>query len=324
MIKLLFGEVPEWARQSHPLLRYEMARNRENQQLPARFGRILVWALALIVLGLGGYAYATAGFQRGFQIPYTADLWKMLLLPAFFVGLLMRLAGLSLGLGAISNERRRQTWDNLRSTELGAELALRTRWVSILFYRLRGFLLISLLARLVLVGGLLYELTSMQGAYLDILANRSNPALSLELALVLLAAFMTAFMLLPITATGFDIALGLFVSTRLQNRAWIAIVQVLLIVFRAGSMLILMLLTLNFLDGSLELSELPALALLSSGAAFSDGGLSLSHLTRTGQYWSQIPYSIFIGAGLLLLVLLQVALTSLLLHLSVRAAERNE
>ncbi|MDQ7027495.1 MAG: hypothetical protein Q9P44_18280 [Anaerolineae bacterium] len=324
MIKRIFGDVPNWAKRENPLLRYEIVRNQPHLTSRARLVRMSGWALIFAFLLLIGYAITTDGFQRGLQMPYTVDIWRILFYPILILQVVLRVAGLSMGVNAISDERRRQTWDNLRSTEMGTEISLRTRWISVLFYRLRGLLVSVMLARIVLVMAILYELTSFQGQYLDILTTRSTPSVPLEFGVILLAGLMTAIVLMPITATGVDVALGLLISSTIRNRALSGILQVLVLIFRVGTTVLLLLLMLQFQNDLLALDSTSAWLLSSGFAVFGDWGLTLTQLTQTGQMWAEIPYSVFIGGLLLLVTLLQVMMASAFLALAVRIAERNE
>lgn len=324
MIKRIFGDVPDWAKRENPLLRYEIVRNQAPATSRARILRMSGWVLLLAFLLLMGYAITTDGFQRGLQMPYTVDIWRILFYPVLILQVILRVAGLSMGVNAVSEERRRQTWDNLRSTEIGTEISLRTRWVSVLFYRLRGLLVSVMLARIVLVMAILYELTSFQGQYLDILTNRSTPTVSLEVGVILLAGLMTAIVLMPITATGVDVALGLLISSTVRNRAFSGILQVLVVIFRVGTTILLLGLLMQFRNETLALDTTSAWFLHSGFAILGDWGLTLTQLTQTGKMWAEIPYSVFIGGLLLLVTLLQVLLSSGLLALAVRIAERNE
>lgn len=321
MIKRLIGDIPDWAKRDNPLLRYELLRREDNSG--SALGRITLWVIGLTAFTLGGYFYATEGLQRGLQMPYTLDIWRMLVFPLIAIQLIFRVAGLSLGVGAVTDERQRQTWDNLRATERGAELGLRTRWVSV-FYRLRGLAFTILLARLVLLGAILYELTSMQGGYLDLLTARAIPSVSMEVGVILLASFMTAFIIMPITATGVDIAIGLFVSTNIRNRALSALAQVLMIVFRVVTTVGLFWITWQLMNGESVLEGLPALGALGAGAILADWGLLLSQLSNAGEIWTQVPYAVFLGVVMLTFVVIQVAITSGLLMLSVQSAEVRE
>jgi hypothetical protein len=324
MIKRIFGDVPDWAKRENPLLRYEIIRNQPQTTTRSRVMRMTGWVLLLAFLLLLGYAIATDGFQRGLQMPYTVDIWRMLFYPILVLQVILRVAGLSMGVNAVSDERRRQTWDNVRSTEKGTDISLHTRWFSVLFYRLRGLLVSIMLARIILVLAILYELTSFQGQYLDILTNRSLPSVPLEAGVILLAGLMTAVVLMPITSTGVDVALGLLISSTVRNRAFAAILQVLLIIFRVGTTILLLGLILQVRSETLILDNSAAWFLHTGFAAFGDWGLTQTQLTQTGQLWAEVPYTIFIGGGLLLVSLVQVIITSGLLKLAVYLAERNE
>jgi hypothetical protein len=324
MIKRIFGDVPDWAKRENPLLRYEIVRNQPQDSARARVMRMGGWVILLAFLLLLGYAITTNGFQRSLQMPYTLDIWRMLFYPVLILQVILRVAGLSMGVNAVGDERRRQTWDNLRSTEKGTEISLRTRWISVLFYRLRGLLVSVMLARIVLAVAILYELTAFQGQYLDILSNRSIPSVPLEVGVILLAGLMTAVVLMPITATGVDIALGLLISSSVRNRAFSAILQILVIIFRVGTTVILLMLMQQFQSQAFVLDSASSWFLVSGFAVFGDWGLTLTQLSKTGELWASVPYSVFIGGVLLLATLLQVLLTSGMLALAVRLAERNE
>ena len=321
MIKRIIGDIPDWAKRENPLLRYELSR-REDKSGSA-VGRVAMWVIILSALVLGGYLYVTNGLQRSLQMPYTLDIWRMLVFPLVAIQLILRVAGLSLGVGAVTDERQRQTWDNLRATERGAEIGLRTRWVSV-FYRLRGLVFTILVSRFVLIGAILYELTSMQGGYLDLLTARAMPSVSMEVGVILLAAFMTAFIIMPITATGVDIAIGLFISTNIRNRALSALAQVLVVVFRVVTTVGFFWITWQLMNGDSAIDGLPALYTLGAGAVLADWGLLLSQLSNAGEIWAQIPYAVYLGLGMLIFAVVQVAIASGLLSLAVRSAEIRE
>jgi hypothetical protein len=319
----LFREYLDWAEQSKPLLRYEQSRNAPDNHSQARIWRIIAWVALLSVLLLGGYFFATNGLQTSLDRPYSQALWRFIVIPLFLMQVLVQVAALSLGLGAVGAERRRQTWDNLRATERGTEISLQTRFPAI-FSRLFGFAAFIAIGRLLLIGAILYEVMSFQGDYLNLLSARSNPAVSLELGMILLGAFMTAFVLLPITATAFNIALGLCISAWVRNRAVAAILQILVLGLRVLSAGLLFYYAWQLAYEGIVLEASPALGLLSSSAAFGDWGLLLSQLSLAGEFWRTVPYSIFIGLALLLWLIIQALLTQGLLKLAVRAAELRE
>lgn len=324
ILERLVGELPSWAKATNPLLRYEVYRNRPLQSRRASVVRISGWVVFLAMLLLGGYAYATGGFQRGIQLPYTMDLWRILFFPVLFLQAILRIAGMSFGATAIIGERRQQRWDNLRATEFGAEISLRSRWVFILFYKLRILLFVILSARFVLLLGILYELTSMQGSYLDILSSRSLSPLPLEVSIVLLAAFMSALLLLPITATGIDIALGLLVATTIRNRAFAGALQVIWVWFNVLLVGWLFFMMQRIMNGTIELDAFPSVLVVGAFATIGDWGLTLSQLSQTGDLWAQIPYTIYVGGFLFLYTIVQIMVTAGLLSCTVRIAERRE
>lgn len=319
----LFREYFDWAEQSKPLLRYEQSRNAPDSSSQARFWRVLGWVGLLSVLLLGGYFFATNGLQESLDRPYSLALWRLIIVPLFLMQVLLQVAAFSMGIGAVGAERRRQTWDNLRATERGTEISLQTRFPAI-FQQLFGFAAFIVIGRFLLLGAILYEVMSFQGDYLNLLSARSNPAVSLELGMILLGAFMTAFVLLPITATAFNIALGLCISAWVRNRAIAAILQMLLVGLRFLSAGLLFYYAWQFLYEGIVLEPAPALGLLSLSAAMGDWGLLLSQLSLAGEFWRTVPYSIFIGMALLLWLILQALLTQGLLKLAVRAAELRE
>lgn len=321
--RYLFREYIEWAEHSKPLLRYEQSRNAPDTRSQARFWRVIGSVGLLSVLLLIGYFFATNGLQTSLDRPYSQSLWRLLIIPLFLMQVILQVAAFSLGISAIGAERRRQTWDNLRATERGTEISLQTRFPAI-FSQLFGYAAFIAIGRLLLLGAILYEVMSFQGDYLNLLSARSNPVVSLELGMILLGAFMTAFVLLPITATCLNIALGLFLSSWSRSRVTTGIFQILLIGLRFLSASLLFYFSWQFAYGGIVLEPIPGLALLSSSAAFGDWGLLLSQLSLAGELWRTVPFSILIGFGLLLWVIAQVFLTQGLIKLAVRAAESHE
>lgn len=324
MIRRLFGELPHWAKPQHPLLRYELYRTRGGESWTARIFRIASWVIFLTFLVMVGYGIATERFQTSAGFNPTEAIWRTLFIPLLGLQIVVRLMAISLGIGAISDERQRQTWDNMRATEHGAELTLRTRWVA-MFYRMRGLMVALMAARVVLLGTILFELTAFRGTFLDILVARSDPPVSLFVGVVLLAATLTAAFLMPISAIGVDIAIGLWISTTIKQRAFGVILQILVIAARVIVFAALLYGVLIFLNGDWQGSPSEAWALLGAWSAFGDWGITLLQLSQTGQLiWSQVPYSIFYGVLLLLVMIVQVSVASGLLTLAMRAAERRE
>lgn len=324
MLKRLLGDLPSWATvAANPLLAYEVKRYSPKQTSVARIGRVVFSVLVLAVLLFGGYLYATEGFQHPLEAPFTLAIWRIVFFPLLIFQVVLRVAGLAMGVGSVDEERRRQTWDTLRATERGAATALKSRWFSILWIRLRPLLMAIWAGRAILLIAFLVEMVLLQGA-LQILATRSQPSFGIIFAIVILAAQMTAFFLLPFTATGVDVALGLLLSASVRNRATASVMLVILALFRIGSAIGFFWLFSRFMAASLEVSATQAWLLQAGNAIFGDWGLASAQFTQTGQLWAQIPYSIFIGLVMLLAVLIQAALSDALLRWAAYLAERND
>ena len=323
MIRRIIGPLPTWAERKHPVLRYELNRQQPTVSVQGIALRIVGGVMSLAVLALLGYLWATNGLQDDPGINPADAIWRILLFPTLFVQTLTVIAAFSLGVEAISDERRRQTWDNLRATPQGATLALRTRWVAV-FYRVRSGLLLVIATRLLLVGVVMYQLTSHRGAYLDILTANITPETSLALGVILLATMITASFLLPLTTVGAEAALGLLISATIRNRTFSALLQVLYLLARLAVGAFLLWAITQMLAGEFIVGDAVAWLLVVSSAAFADGGVLLMHLDEAGELWARVPYGVYFGVALLLFALVQALIADGLVALAVRQAERRE
>ncbi|MCU0511090.1 MAG: hypothetical protein MUE40_00800 [Anaerolineae bacterium] len=324
MIKRIFGELPVWAQSNHPLLRYELFRQKSHRSRPRRLLLAALHVLLVLALLLAGYLIATDFLRRPAGINLTGAIWQVLYFPALVVQVALSVFLIATAADAISDERRRQTWDNLRATATGAEMTLRTRWVA-LFYRVQRLIALLLAVRLVLAGAALVELTSHRGGYLDLLTATITPEVGLPAAVALMAATLTAAFLLPLTGIGIEIALSLLIAAAIRSRTAAVVLQILLIVFKLALVVGLHSAMQQFLAGTLPpLPEgLPWLLVLAF-SAFSDQGLLLMQPGYAGELWAIVPYSVFAGAALLLFILVQALLTDGIMAYAVRRAERNE
>jgi hypothetical protein len=327
MIQRFTGQLPTWARPDHPVLRYELgtiARPSWRVRYARAAGVILIGALLL----LGGYFAATqllrspAG-ENGVEIMNNVLFWPLLI-----VQILLRIVAVTLTSNTVADEIRRQNWDSLRATPFGAELAMRARWATV-FYRLRGLLGVVLLARVVLIAGLLWDLTAFQGRHLDLLTTGITPEVALVVAVLLLSFLMTAGLLLPLTAVGFDSSIGLLISATVQQRTYSTLLQALYVFFRIAIVIALVFLASRFLEGQLGFEGLPGVSdllswvLVFAYAAMGDWGLAFLHLGRYGEIWATVPFGIFLGLALLIFALAQATLADQLLVFAVRRAQRK-
>jgi hypothetical protein len=326
MIQRFAGQLPTWARPGHPVLRYELGKI---QRPPARVR--YVRALMVVLLGLllvaGGYIAATSFLTQPAGQSLTESLNAIVFWPLLIVQIIAGFAALALTANAVSDEMRRQNWDNLRATTAGAELAMRARWASV-FYRIRGLLAVILLIRLVLIGGILYDLTAFQGRYLDLLINGLTPEIPLAVAVLLLSLFMTATLLLPITAVGFDAAVGLLLSTLVRQRTYNMLLQLLLLLLRIGVVIGLVVTVTRYTEGQLPLTSDPndwlsAWGLMGAYGAFGDWGLAFLNLSFYGEIWATVRYGVLLGLGLLIFAMVQAVITDQILALAVRRAEKS-
>jgi hypothetical protein len=94
---------------------------------------------------------------------------------------------------------------------------IRARWAAV-FYQLRWFLVLLVGARVVFVGLMLFDVTDYQGYHLDLYIIGITPHISLEVAVLLLAAFMAAAILEIVVLIGLNAALGLLIAVAVENR----------------------------------------------------------------------------------------------------------
>lgn len=323
MIRRFTGGLPNWAQPSHPVLRHALGINQARPRWQVRYGRALVFILIGAALLLIGYLAATNLLRRAPGENPVEAINNILFVPLLVAQLLLRVFAVLLTSSTVAEQIRRQNWDSLRATPSGAELMLRARW-ALVFYRLRGLLGVVFVARFGLLLLMLYDLTAFQGRYLDLLISGITPDVSLVTAVLLLAFMMTAALLLPFTAVGFDASIGLLIAAQVKARTWNAILQLLYIMLRIGLTVVLLVLLSHLLRGGLFISSAGAWLLIAATAALGDWGLNLLYLSRYGEMWAIVPYGILIGLGLLVFALAQAAIADQLLLAAVRRAQRSD
>lgn len=336
MIRRIIGPLPDWAERKNPMLSYYL-KTRGNVPRRTRLLRALGVIMVIGALLAGGYAYATNLFVDPPGQNLTEGANEVLFFPLVFLQVFMGVVALGYTVGAVGEEQRRITWDNLRATPNGAGLTLRTRWVAV-FYRLQVLLIVVTVLRVALVLGLLRDLTAFQGTYLNLLIGGAQPTLPAEvggipfaepLAAFMLSLFLTAVMLLPFTMLAFDAAVGLWLSTRFHQRAYTLVLQFLLIILRVAAVGGLVWLTFQFVENNLNLTwdAAPWLPLewltLFAFSAFADLGVRFLHLGFAGEIWVLVPYSLFIGPALLVFMLVQAFFADLILKRAVTIAEKR-
>ncbi len=322
MVRLFIGQLPVWARRDHPVLRHELGaapRPAWRTRYLRAFG-VVVGAGVLLLIGV---AIATGIFRHPAGQTTVETVNYVLFWPLLALQLIMSVVALTSTSNFVSDEMRRQNWDNLRATEQGAEIAMRARWVSV-FYRWRGLIGVILLSRAVLIGLMLWELTAFQGRYLDLLINGIVPDVPLVAAVLLVSFTMTVALLLPLTSIGLDASMGLLISGLVQQRTYSTLLQAVLIFLRVIVTALLLLGATLFLQGQLfQSADVGAWGLMALYGAVGDWGLAFLHLGRNSEIWATIPYGIVLGLALLVFALVQAAVADRLLLLAVRQAQKK-
>lgn len=327
MMQRFVSALPYWMHPGNPILRYALGAERR-RELPARerYLRVFISAVLLFLLLAGGYVAARNLLQEDpLRLPLSQMLNTVLFWPVFMLQIVLQVLVLALTINTIGEERRRQTWDSVRATASGPALTLRARWSAAIFYRARGFLTVVMLARVVLIGAILFDLTSLSGEYLSLLLGNITPQLPVPVGVLLLAAAMTGVLLLPFTSLGMDAAAGLLVSTLFRERAYIVLAQITLVAGKLLMVGVLLFFVTQFQVGTINASDQVIWLLLLAFALFGDWGLGLLYLGYFGaEVWANVPYGIFIGLAILVFVLMQAALTDAIISWAIRRAETHD
>lgn len=321
MLELWKKLLPAWAQPNHPILQYELAHQRA---AGSRRKSMLQLFLLALLLGGGGYLYASATTINGRAENLADFLWRCLYYPSILIQTATVLAALAYGIGSIEADRSRQTWDKLRVTELGAGIALRTRWMAML-YRLRGPILALLLARLVLQLGMIANMTAFGGGYLRVLSSSTlGAAPSLWITLPLVILLMTAQMLLPLVTVGAAGAFGILISVAIKQRLFAITVQLVLSVLIVAAVAGGLFAVTSALGGRLLTSDGLRFFLFLGYGGFADGGMLFANLGSLGAVWKLLPQGAFISIGLLLILALETIAIDRCLSLAIHLSESGE
>ncbi|MCY4072760.1 MAG: hypothetical protein OXG60_15815 [Chloroflexi bacterium] len=313
--------LPDWAHPDHPILQYELAQRRLGG---SRWKSALQLFLLALLLGGGGYLYASATSIDAGAESLADFLWRCLYFPSILVQTATVLAALAFGIGSVEADRSRQTWDSLRVTVYGAGMTLRTRWTAIL-YRLRAPIIALLLTRLALALGMIVNLTAFGGGYLRILGSSILDAPSdLWITLPMVALLMTVQTLLPLATVGAASAFGILISVAIKQRLFAITIQLVLSVTVIAAVAGGLLAVTSALDGGLIAPEGLRFFLFLGYSGFADGGLLLANLGSLGAVWETLPQGEFLSIGLLLILALGAFSIDGCLGLAIRLSEQGE
>ena len=313
--------LPHWAQPEHPILQYELAHLRQGSSRRTRFLQLVLLAL---LLGGAGYLYASAVREPSGATNFASLLWRSLYFPTLLVQVITALAALALGVGSVESARMRQTWDNLRVTETGAEITLRARWLAIL-YRLRAPMLAFMLVRLCLSFAMIYDLSAFGGSYSSILSgNTSLPLVGWPGALLIVALLMTANLLLPLASIGFAAALGMLISVAVKQRLFALTIQALLSLGALAMITGLLLAVTTLLQNAAAVSAEIGFVVIFCFGAIGDWGLIFLRLDSLGKILNLVSDGVLLA---LLLVATPIGLAVAIdgcLALAARLAETHE
>jgi hypothetical protein len=308
--------LPSWAQPDHPLLQYELAHLRGSRR---RF-YLQVLFLSLLIGG-SAFLYAATALRPPGAANLSGIFWRSIYYPLLAAQVITMALAMTLGAAAVGGERSRKTWDHLRVTEFGAGVALRARWAGIL-YRLRAPILVLLVLRLLLVLGLLYDLTAFGGLYPQMLGARATPPLpAWRLDLLLIALAVTVTLALPLAAIANAAALGILVSVAVKERIYAAVIQMLAVVAQVAVSLAGALAIARMIAGDSSGAGEWSYALLFAYSALGDWGLLLAQLGSLGEIWHRVPHGATIVPGLLVVFLALGAAADGMIWLAGRLAE---
>lgn len=318
MSKLVAWLLPVWAKT--PL------QNSEWLQPHVKTSRLQSFAqlLSLLLMLFGGslvYAIAT-GLDQSSQSA-SLLLWQCLYFPTLLLQVITAVAALFLGANAVGAQRRGNTWDHLRVTEIGASLALRARWLDSL-HRLRAPVIAIVIVRLILTLAMLVETTAFGGHYVTMLsANGAAPAGAWLLGILLSALSVTASLLLPLIMTLSFAALGILIAIAINDRLFAALIQIILAFMLAAFVSAASSLVAHLLSGKLLLPDWSVNSLILVYSSHGDWGLLHMHLGSLGALWRLAPLGIFISGGLAVLALAQTIIADGSIRLAEGIAERQ-
>lgn len=324
--RLVWRQFPEWMRPGDAVLRYVLQREQRHQ---ARLPRLL--SRLILVLTIGGLlAISWIDYRldspMGMSEPGGSALFTVLYFPLVMGQFVVLLFALFNAASLVSSERERGTWEEFKITSHGAERMIRARWAAV-FYQLRGALILLMVARVVFVGLMLADLTKYQGYHLDLYTTGITPEVSIEAAILLLAAMMTAGLLQLLVMVGLCAALGLWISALVQRRGLVPLVRLAILV-------IALMVFLVSIAGGARVLDRPAVypafvedlpgqwGSLLVMALSGDHGLRFLDLDTFLRTWAEVDYGVLLGAALLAAVIVEIALVNVLIARAARRAAR--
>jgi hypothetical protein len=309
--KFFYNQLPPWARPAHPVMRHALRYDVSRRQTMLR--GLLVLVLVAVALGIS-YAYTLQNPDTN-EMSLPDTIREVLYYPLSGAMLLMQLLAFALTINLVALERQKGTWESLQITLVGAQTSIRSQW-ALVFYRVRWILLAVFVARLVYIILLMYEITDFEGRAIDVRIIGISPEVSLEVAVFLLAALMTAAVLQPFVVLAFDAGLGVLVATATPRRNVGILTTVTLLVIRVVLTVGALILGNDIVTGQ---GTTPRIVDMSTPEAWGrvlllttqgDYSLRLLNLETLGNLWADLKDGIYLGGIVLGLVMLQAVIAN--------------
>jgi hypothetical protein len=318
--RLIYRQLPPWAHPTHPMMRHAIgyvAPTRRQVIFRAVVGVLL--AAGLITLGLI--------YNLNSQEAQPSNYREWMYYPLVAMQLLTQIFAIVLTVNAVAIERQKGTWESLQVTAIGAVDLIRTHWM-LVFYRLRGLLLLIFVLRLGYAAFLIHDVTDFQGRAIDVRIIDLSAEIDLNVAVILLAALMTAFVLLPFVMLAFDGAVGLFLGSLVQRRSFGLLSVVVLLMSRLAVSIASLYVGAQVIGFDSTTTTIyqedstAAWARILLLATQGDYGLRLMNLDTLGSLWIDVSEGVYLGGILLGLVVLIAVLSNLLVLAAGRRAAR--
>lgn len=319
--------LPGWARPDNPVLRAILVRGVRGRSVAQR------WLLRAVALMIAGGLLFTSALGHALDQPLllpeplTYPALTVLYFPLVMLQYVAGMLALLLTVQAISEELDRGTWDHVLLTSHGAALVFRARWAAV-FYQLRWLLLALVIPRVVAAALLVRDTARYEGQVIDQHIMGITPGVSASGAILLLAAQVTAALLVVPVGVGLCAALGLALAAVVRHKTVLGFVRIAVpVALLAG-------LILGLSAGSRVLDRDPLTSAywtrdpaahradLFAHNVFGDLGLRGLDLTTTLRTWVDVEYGIMTGAVLLGAVIAAVILTDALVRFAAWYAAR--
>ena len=324
--------LPAWARPTNPVLQYIIRRERRRQKTAVRaIGFLLALATVGATFTISYFLYAR-GQLVGLSTNGESGLYTVVYLPLLLLQFSVVMSGSSLvmSLGLTSPmtplNRQRETWEIVKVTPYGAELAVRSRWAGVYYYvawMLGGLMLL----RAVLIGQMLADLLHSESYHFAAYTTGITPGVPGWGCALVLAVFVLGALFQPCVMVGLNAAFTLFLSASIRSKfllrgvlGMVSLVQMagFLAAITAGMLVMAIDPTLpqTYLSPRTEWFTWLVFALAG------DQSLRFLNLRSFTQTWVRLDYGIGLGVMIPLAVLLEALLARWLVKLAARQAMR--